>query len=155
MMKKELELDLSREEIEALSSVYISRGIKQEAWEITRIKFSGTVLTAAVRMTSTFVSPTDPDGFHLTIFCTQEILAQLANIHLHVSAGHKTKCRESWMRECHFNYRNVIRRPDNIQVEMDMVSQRWVGDTLVGKVVARMFDDQGGWFMATLKGMLR
>jgi hypothetical protein len=154
-MKKELDLDLSREEIDALSSVYISRGIKQEAWEITRIKFTGTMLDATVRMTSTFISPTDPDGFHLTIFCTQEILAQLANIHLHVTAGHKTKCRESWMRECHFNYRNVIRQTENIRVEMDMVSYKWAGDTMVGKVVCRMTDDQGGLFMATLKGMLR
>jgi hypothetical protein len=148
-------MDLSREEIDALSSVYINQGIKQEAWEIQAINFTGTLLTATVRMSSTFISATDPGGFHLTIFCTQEILAQLANIHLHVTAGHKTKCRESWMRECHFNYRNVIRQTENIQVEVDMVAQRWVGDTLVGKVNCRMFDDQGGLFIATLKGMLR
>lgn len=154
-MKKDLDLDLNREEISALSSVYIDRGIKQEAWEIQTINFTGTVLTATVSMTSTFISPTDPDGFHLTIFCTQEILAQLANIHLHVTAGHMTKCRESWMRECHFNYRNVIRRPHNIKVEMDMVSSRWAGNTLVGKVECRMTDDQDGLFIATLKGMLR
>lgn len=154
-MKQDRNLDLGRAEIDALSSVYINRGIKQEAWEIQWIKFRGTLLTASVNMTSTFISPTDPEGFHLTIFCTQEILAQLANIHLHVSAGHATKCRESWMRECHFNYRNVIRSTENIQVEMDMVSERWAGDTLVGKVQCRMFDDQGGLFIATLKGMLR
>jgi hypothetical protein len=154
-MKSDRKLDLGRAEIDALSSVYINRGIKQEAWEIQQIKFRGTVLTASVNMTSTFVSPTDPEGFHLTIFCTQEILAQLANIHLHVSAGHTTKCRESWMRECHFNYRNVIRSTENIQVEMEMVSERWAGDTLVGKVQCRMFDDKGGLFIATLKGMLR
>lgn len=154
-MKKDLDLKLSGAEIAALSSVYIDQGIKQEAWEIQTIQFTGTLLTATVRMTSTFISPTDPGGFHLTIFCTQEILAQLANIHLHVTAGHMSKCRESWMRECHFNYRNVIRQTDNIQVEMDMVSQRWAGDTLVGKVNCRMTDDKGGLFIATLKGMLR
>lgn len=154
-MKNELELDLSREQIAALSSVYIDRGIKQEGWEILSIKFNGPMLNAKVRMTSTFISPTDPEGFHLTIFCTQEILAQLANIHLHVQAGHKVKCRESWMRECHFTYRNVIRRPENIEVEMKMVAQKWVKDTLVGRVECRMFDDQGGLFLATLKGMLR
>jgi len=154
-MKNELDLDLTPEEISALSSVYINRGIKQESWEIQSVKFEGALLTATARMTSTFISPTDPDGFHLTIFCTQEILAQLANIHLHVMAGHKVKCRESWMRECHFNYRNVIRQTENIRVEMDMVSHKWAGDTLVGKVVCRMTDDQGGLFMATLKGMLR
>jgi hypothetical protein len=154
-MKHELALDLSREQINALSSVYIDKGIKKESWEIETISFRGTLLTARARMTSTFISPTDPDGFHLTIFCTQEILAQLANIHLHVSAGHRTKCRESWMRECTFNYRNVIRSTENIQVEMNMVSQRWAGDTLVGKVSCRMFDDKGGLFVATLKGMLR
>lgn len=154
-MKKDLDLELNRAEIAALSSAYIDHGVKQEAWEIQTIKFTGTLLTAKVRMTSTLVSPTDPGGFHLTIFCTQEILAQLANIHLHVMAGHKTKCRESWMRECHFNYRNVIRQTENIQVEMDMVSQRWAGDALVGKVNCRMTDDKGGLFIATLKGMLR
>jgi len=154
-MNKDLDLDLSREEIVALSSVYIDKGIKQESWQIEQISFRGTLLAAKVRMTSTFISPTDPGGFHLTIFCTQEILAQLANIHLHVLAGHRTKCRESWMRECSFNYRNVIRSTENIQVEMDMVSQRWAGDTFVGKEYCRMFDDKGGLFIATLKGMLR
>ncbi|MEJ8569173.1 hypothetical protein [Elongatibacter sediminis] len=154
-MKNNLDLELSPADIAALSSIYIDQGIKQEAWEIQAVKFSGSMLTATARMTSTFISPTDPDGFHLTIFSTQEILAQLANIHLHVTAGHKTKCRESWMRECHFNYRNVIRQPDNIKVEMDMVSHRWAGDTLVGKVNCRMRDDNGGLFIATLKGMLR
>lgn len=154
-MKKELDLELSPADIAALSSAYINKGIKQEAWEILTVKFTGTSLSATARMTSTFISPNDPEGFHLTIFCTQEILAQLANIHLHVSAGHKTKCRESWMRECHFNYRNVIRSTENIQIQMDLVSQRWVRDTLVGKVSCRMTDDRGGLFIATLTGMLR
>jgi hypothetical protein len=154
-MTKEIELDLGDAEITALSSVYIDRGIKQESWKIQKARVSGRVLTATVNMTETFVSPTDPAGFHLSIFCTQEIISQLANIYLHVAAGLTSKSRESWMRECKFNYRNVIRTTENIQVEMNFVSQKWIGDTLAALAQCRMYDDNGGLFTARLKGMLR
>lgn len=154
-MSNELQTQLSAEEIAALSSVYIDEGIKQEAWQIQDIVINGNKLDASVTMTSYFVSPTDPDGFHMSIFCTQEILSQLANIYLHVVAGLKVKSRETWMRDCRFTYRKVIRDGENIKVEMDFIKQRWVGESLLVRINCRMTDGEDGLFIASMKGMMR
>ena len=113
----ESEINLGTTEIADLSSSYIDEGVKVDSWEILNISISGKLLKAEIGMVSYFVSPTDPDGFHLTIFSTQEFLAQLANIYLHIVAGFKIKCRETWMRECAIKSRKVIRNPEKIFVE--------------------------------------
>jgi hypothetical protein len=146
---------LDRAAIEALSSPYVDIGVKQDRWEFKSIAIEGKRVTATLRMTSFFVSPTDPAGFHLTIFSTQEFIAQLANIFLHVAAGYDSKCRETWMRECSIVSRKVIRDPENIQVEMTIHGLKQVGESLVGVGECRVFDDQGGLFTARMKGLLR
>ena len=154
-MSNEMQVQLGAEEITALSSVYIDKGIKEEAWKIQDVVINGNKLDASVSMTSYFVSPTDSDGFHMSIFVTQEILSQLANIYLHVAAGLKVKSRETWMRDCRFTYRKVIRDGENIKVEMDFVRQRWVGDSLLVRINCRMTDGEDGLFTASMKGMMR
>ena len=154
-MQIESELNLGRTEIADLSSSYIDEGVKLDAWEIKNINISGKLLKAEVGMVSFFVSPTDPEGFHLTIFSTQEFLAQLANIYLHVAAEFKTKCRETWMRECTITSRKVIRNPEKIYVEMDFFSLKKIQDTVVSMAKCRVYDDQGGLFTARVKGLLR
>ena len=154
-MQIESELNLGRIEIADLSSSYIDEGVKLDAWEIKNINISGKLLKAEVGMVSFFVSPTDPEGFHLTIFSTQEFLAQLANIYLHVAAEFKTKCRETWMRECTITSRKVIRNPEKIFVEMDFFSLKKIQDTVVSMARCRVYDDQGGLFTARVKGLLR
>ena len=154
-MFNESEVNLGKTEIADLSSNYIDEGVKVDAWEILNIHISGRLLKAEIGMVSYFVSPTDPDGFHLTIFSTQEFLAQLANIYLHIVAGFKTKCHETWMRECAITSRKVIRNPEKIFVEMDFKSLKKIQDTVISIASCRVYDDQGGLFTARLKGMLR
>lgn len=154
-MTQSMKKHLGPNEIAALSSSYIDVGVKQDAWEILEVDVDDAKLEARARMTSYFVSPTDPGGFHLSIFSAQEILGQLANILLHLLAGYETKTRESWMRECSITYRQVIRDPENIHVDMEIVSQKNLGDALAGIVNCRVHDDQGGLFTARLKGLLR
>ena len=151
----ESEMNLGKTEIADLSSNYIDEGVKVDAWEIMNINISGKLLKAEIGMVSFFVSPTDPDGFHLTIFSTQEFLAQLANIYLHVAADFKTKCRETWMRECAITSRKVIRNPKKIFVEMDFFSLKKIENSVVSMAKCRVFDDQGGLFTARIKGLLR
>lgn len=146
---------LAPADIAALSSPYIDRGVKKDAWEIVEMDIDGRVVKARIRMTGFFVSPTDPGGFHLTIFSTQEFLAQLANIYLHVAAGFDTKCRETWMRESDITSRTTIRDPENIRVDMEFVGLKQLGDSLAAIVNCRVYDDQGGLFTARLKGLLR
>ena len=154
-MNIESEIILDKAQITDLSSSYIDEGVKKDSWEILSINISNNVLKAEIRMTSFFVSPTDPGGFHLTIFSTQEFLAQLANIFLHVKANFKTKSRETWMRECAFTSRKVIRNPENILVEMDFFGLKKIQDSLVSMARCQVYDDQGGLFTARIKGLLR
>jgi len=151
----ESEISLGKAEIADISSSYIDEGVKVDAWEILNINISGRLLKAEIGMVSYFVSPTDPDGFHLTIFSTQEFLAQLANIYLHIAAGFKTKCRETWMRECAITSRKVIRNPEKIHVEMDFTSLKKIQDSVISMASCRVYDDQGGLFTARIKGLLR
>lgn len=154
-MSRNLEMKLGPAEIAALSSPYIDKGLKQDAWEILEIEISGAILKARARMKSFFVSPTDPGGFHLTIFSTQEFLAQLANIYLHVAAGYSTKERETWMRECTITSRKTIRDAENIRIEMDFFGLKRIGDGVASMANCRVFDEEGGLFTARLKGLLR
>lgn len=154
-MTRDLKKKFGPAEISALSSVYIDEGVKKDAWEIYEIGISGPILKARIRMKSFFVSPTDPGGFHLTIFSTQEFLAQLANIYLHVAAGFEKKERETWMRESTITSRKTIRDAENIQVEMDFFGLKKIGDGVASMANCRVFDDEGGLFTARLKGLLR
>lgn len=154
-MKPLPDIQLDRHQVSDLSSRYIEEGVKKDCWEILEINISDTVLKARLRMTSFFVSPTDPGGFHLTIFSTQEFLAQLANIYLHVLAGYTEKSRETWMRECNITSRSAIRDPENIMVEMDFFGRKKLGDTFISMARCRVYDDQDGLFVAKLKGLLR
>jgi hypothetical protein len=154
-MTSEPRKQLTPEDIAALSSPYIDRGVKKDAWEIVTMDIDGRLVKARIRMTAFFVSPTDSGGFHLTIFSTQEFLAQLANIYLHVAAGYETKCRETWMRQSDIISRSTIRDPDNIRVDMEFVGLKRLGETLATLVNCRVYDDRGGLFTARLKGLLR
>jgi len=154
-MNTKPDIRLDKKQVSDLSSQYIDEGVKKDSWEILDIEISGTLLKARLRMTSFFVSPTDPGGFHLTIFSTQEFLAQVANIYLHILAGYTVKSRETWMRECAITSRSVIRNAENIVVEMEVVGQKKVGDSLVCTARCRVYDDQGGLFIARVKGLLR
>ena len=154
-MLEHLELTLSPEEIEALSSQYINQGLKKETWEFKKIEVKADLMKARVHMTSTSVSPTDPAGFHLSMFIAQEILGQMSNIYLHLAAGLRTKRRESWMRECSFKYRNVIRDPNDIRAEMKVLATKKIGDSQYGSVECRMTDSQDGEFTCSIKGVLR
>ena len=154
-MSRNIEMKLGPAQVRALSSAYIDEGVKKDAWEILEIEVSGAIVKARIRMTSFFISPTDPGGFHLTIFSTQEFLAQLANIYLHLAAGFDSKKRETWMRECAITSRKTIRDSENIQVEMDFYGLKKLGDGVISMANCRVFDQDGGLFTAKLKGILR
>jgi hypothetical protein len=153
-MMPELKYQLDGDAIARLSSEYIDQGIKRERWRITRVSVEGAKLAAELRMESVFLSPTDPAGFHLTIFSTQEFLAQLANIYLHLLAGSTVKNRETWMRESSITTHRAIRDPARISVEMDFFKVKRLKDSWYAMANCRVFDGEGGLFTANLKGIL-
>ena len=143
-MNLQLTRQLARPDIERYSSAYIDQGVKRESWRIEEIDVQGDVLRARIRMDSVLVSPTDPRGYHLTIFSVQEFLAQLSNTYLHLAAGAEGKERETWMRECSIKTHTSIRDRDRILVEMNFMNVRRLANSLYAQATARVYDDGGG-----------
>lgn len=144
----------SPEDVAAISSTYLAEGRKQESWEITRIEIDDDELLANVKMSSICESPTDDQGFHLTIFSTLEFLSQLKVIYVHLWDGLTEKTREGWMVDSQVSCKEAIRDPENIKVEMRFEKIRKVGEKVYSIAHCVVSDPQGGCFEARLKTLL-
>ena len=145
---------LTHKEIFILSSVYLREGLCDDKWEIINVEIEGNLLTARIKMSSTFVSPTDPNGFHLTTFSTLEFLSQLMLICGHTWAGYTEKTLEGWMVESNIKCKKTVRNPIGIQVEMEVKKIKKRGKNILMITRSRIFDDHGGHYEASLKGFL-
>ncbi|MEW6058009.1 MAG: hypothetical protein AB1540_15490 [Bdellovibrionota bacterium] len=112
---------LTEAEIEPLSSPYLRAGIKQDLFTIPSVKVEGMKIESIVKMTSTYTSPTDPGGFHLSAPLAMQIISQIGIIHGHVLMGFSEKKAEVWMSDYSIKHRKPIRDPDNIKVELVLV----------------------------------
>lgn len=153
-MKNMEPVHLTETELGPYSSRYLREGRKAESWRIESVDIAGARCSARVSMLSTYVSPTDARGFHLTIFSTLEFLSELMIIYGHVWAGLKEKTREGWMVESTAHSVRAIRDPDRIDVEMTVESIRRRGDNLFGVADFRVTDRFNGLFKVRLKGFL-
>ena len=150
---KPIKTKLSQQQLAGFASSYLNEGRKQESWELVSVDIDGKLLEAHIRMRSRYISPTDPDGFHLTIFSTLEFLSQLTIIHAHVLAGYTQKTREGWMVESSIKSKQAVRDPENIRVRMEVASFRTFKHHIIATTKSRVYDEQGS-FEATLKGFL-
>jgi hypothetical protein len=147
-------VSLDADEIERLTSHYLSEGRKQESWKIKAVHIQGDKLSAIVTMPSVYVSGSDTRGFHLTIFSALEFLSQLMITYAHVWAGLTEKTREGWMLESRTRSVRAIRNAEHIQVEMEVRTMRRQGENLFCVADYRVSDDQDGLFEVQLKGFL-
>ena len=145
---------LKNTDIKKFLSPYLSEGRKQESWQIDEITIDGDHVDARFSMTSTYLSDTDENGFHLTIFTALEVASQLMIICGHLWAGLTEKSMEAWMVESSVRTVRSIRKPSNIHVEMEVKKARKRGENLFGVAEYRITDEQGGLFEVTLKGFL-
>ncbi len=153
-MRETLHLDLGPEQIKKLSSDYLNKGRKQESWRINDIEIRGRQLRTTVSMQSSYVSGTDSKGFHLTIFSTLEFLSELMIVYAHTWAGLSKKTKEGWMLESATKSIRAIRNPEQIQVDMNIVSIKKLGENIICLADYRVTDNQGGLFEVRLKGFL-
>ena len=154
-MLKQLEpVRLQPEEFQELLSPYLTEGRAQERWRIADVAIAGDRLLATVEMVSTYVSPTDRGGFHLTIFSSLEFLSQLLIILGHHRIGQERKTREAWMIESTARLVRAIRDPARIEVEIELATLRRRGENwyCIADCVVRDGDD--GRFEVQLKGFL-
>jgi hypothetical protein len=147
-------VSLNEDEIESLSSHYLSEWRKQESWKIKEVRIQGEKLSAVVTMRSTYVSGSDTQGFHLTIFSALEFLSQLMITYAHVWAGLENKTREGWMLESKTRTVRAIRNAEHIEVEMVVRAMRKRGENLFCEADYRVTDNQNGLFEVQLKGFL-
>lgn len=145
---------LKAQDLQHLTSHYLSEGRRDDAWAIDEVVIEGTRLQARVRMRSYFVSSSDAGGFHLSIFSTLEFLSQLMIVYAHVWAGLERKVREGWMVESRTRSVRAIRQAEDIRVEMAVRTMRRRGENLYCVADFRVTDGAGGLFEVTLKGFL-
>lgn len=138
----------------SISSPYLADGRKSESWEIGDIEITGKKLKTVVRMTSTYISATDPGDFHLSFITCLEFLSQIMIIHGHVWANLKEKTREGWMVESFTRNARAIRDPDNIQIEMTVASIRKIGEAIYSVANFQVTDSLGGLLDVRLKAIL-
>lgn len=141
-------------ELAAFASPYLTEGRRQETWRIDEATIERDRLEARVTMTSTYVSGTDPRGFHLTAFSALEFVSQLVIIYGHVWAGLDRKTREGWLLEASIRTAEAIRERDGLQVTVLTKSIRKVRDNLIGTFEFTVADRLGGSFSGRLKAFL-
>jgi hypothetical protein len=147
-------LVLNSEEINNISSEYLREGRKKDVWDIVQVTIKGNTLEAHVRMLDYYKSPSDAGGFHLTSFSTMEFVSQLFIVYGHVLADLKDKTQEAWMMDSSIKCTKAIRNAEHIRVEMKFRTLKKIKNRLLGSASARIWDDQGGEFTATVKALL-
>jgi hypothetical protein len=147
-------INLSSTQIHDISSALLSEGRTHEKWKIDTITIDGDSLHAVVSMVSTYVSPTDTNGFHLSVFTTLEFLSQLKVIYAHHWAGIEKKTQEAWMLESNVKCIKAIRDSNKINVTMKIIKAKMVKGRIYCVTQSTVTDDLGGHFEVTLKSFL-
>jgi len=147
--------NLTKSQIEATSSQYLKEGRKHEAWEITSIAIDDYTLIAEVNMTQTYISSTDGNGFHLTVFSSLEILSQLMITWGHDRAKLDSKTGECWMAESSIKSLSSI-RSTKLNVTMNVKKFKIRQNVIYVKAnfVIDGADPNDGQFTASLTGFL-
>jgi len=153
-MAETKKVELNTQDIKNLSSHYLNEGRKEETWQIDHVMIEDTVLEAQISMISRYLSATDNNEFHLTIFSALEFLSQLMIVYAHIWAGRQEKVGEGWMVESSMKSTRVIRDPDNILVSMTVEKIRERGANLYCVASYKITDPQGGLMEVRLKGFL-
>jgi len=152
-MDQILKLTLSPKEYAPTSSRYLNEGRKQEGWALGDIEIDGQDLHTTARMTSTFISPTDTHGFHLSVFTALEMASQLHIIYAHAWAGLTVKTREGWMIDCSCQPKAPVRNPNEMMIHMRVESMRRLKENLFCTARYEITDDSGGLFVVSIKAL--
>jgi len=147
-------IHLRDDQIRHFYSDYLINGRRQESWLIEYVEIEDLTLKSSIRMSDIYLSGTDENKFHLTIFSALEFLSQLMIIYGHVWAGLSSKSQEGWMVDSEIRALKAIRNPHAIQVEMKMSKTRKRGKTLMCMSEYVLTDDGGGRFEGRLTGFL-
>jgi hypothetical protein len=145
---------LSINEIKPFISDYLYNGRKLESWEIKNVTIEDSNLEAIFDMNSIYISSSDQNQFHLTIYTALEVASQLMIIYAHKWANRTEKSQEGWMIESKTRSRNAIRTSKNILVKMNVKKIKKHQNKGFCNASFIFSDNQGGTFEVDLKGFL-
>lgn len=111
-------IKLSPQEIQQLSSEYLTQGVFQDHFAIRDLCVQGEEMEALIEMTGFGISETDVGGYHLTAPSIFRFLGQILIIHgqKFFSLG-DTKAVEVWVKEHTMKHKSPIRDPRAIVVK--------------------------------------
>ncbi len=111
-------LALSQQQIQNLSSEYLTQGVHQDHFQISELSIAAEQLEGIIEMTNYGVSRTDEGGYHLTAPSVFRFLGQLLVIHgqIFFNLG-ETKMVEVWVKEHNMKHVAPVRDPRSIQVK--------------------------------------
>lgn len=145
---------MNNSDIKDFSSDYLINGRKNEIWSIESVEINEFDLFAKIKMDGCYLSNTDNNQFHLTIFSSLEFLSQLMIIYGHVWAGLTKKQQEGWMVDSQIRAVKAIRRPNDIYVKMNIEKIRKTDKSIYCIANYQITDDVDGLFEGTIKGFL-
>ncbi|MEA5421901.1 hypothetical protein VB716_00145 [Synechococcus sp. CCY9201] len=142
-------------DLEPYQSAYLHGGKAKEQWCIQQVSIDGEILQAMVDILNPFSSSTDPGGFHLSVFSSQEFCAELSLFWLFKKLELPCKAQEAWMRECRCSLRRPIRSRQNIRVDMKCKSFRVIGGMAYIHARFTVRDSGDGLFLLEQRGGFR
>lgn len=145
---------ISSKEIVQFQSPYLNGGRAKESWIIDEVKIDNEKLYAKISMKKVFLSPTDINGFHLTVFSALEFISQLIIIYFHVWANLTEKKQEAWMLENTIRIKKSIRSRSDINVNLEFIKIRKIGLRLHAITQYTVTDDLGGHFEGSIKSFI-
>lgn len=121
-------LRLDEKAVFPLLSEYFRLGdrfARKDVFDIVSVDVQGPVALSRLRMLRTFVSSTDPGGFHLSGPVAYEMVAQLNIIHGLTLLGQREKKSEVWGRSFAIESVRPVRDPADIVIRTE-VKRDWL-----------------------------
>ncbi len=141
---------LPEQEIASLCSSYIGNGRGDDKWQFDEIHSDGVSMRGKIAFSAFNVSPSDPKGFHLSVFSALEIASQMTIILAHNHLGLIEKTKEVWLSGCSLKFFKSIRSSTEISGEAKLRIRKFNGvHVFVTDVHLR--DANGGHFSGVLK----
>lgn len=149
------EVTFSTADFSCYQSDYLHGGRQNESWIIEKGCILGDSLNAIIAIANPYLSQTDQDRFHLSIFPAQEFCSELLLYWMHKKLSLECKTQEAWMSKCSCNIRRAIRCHQNIQVSMTCNSFRQINRMAYARSSFKISDDIGGLFIIEQQGGFR
>ena len=135
-------------------SEYLHVGRKHEDWRFRDVQVAQSGLTALMDISSPFISSHDREGFHLSIFTTQEACVELLVFWICQKACIQSKPGEAWMKEMSSSCSTPIRDSQDIRIELDVKKSRVGNGFLYAVGCFKIEGPNGGLFNVELKGLM-